>query len=84
MKTLTRYSPLFLKNTELKNRVVVPPTASETSDDLGFATEKTIKHYENLASLKQDSFLLNTLLSIQQVKVRSFNLEFPLMSISKV
>lgn len=32
-----------------KNRIIVPPMASQTADELGFVTEKTIEHYENLA-----------------------------------
>lgn len=32
-----------------KNRIIVPPMASQTADEFGFVTEKTIEHYENLA-----------------------------------
>ncbi len=32
-----------------KNRVVVPPMASQTANENGYATEKTIEHYRNLA-----------------------------------
>lgn len=45
-----RFSPLTLKHLTLKNRVVVPPMASETADIHGYVTSKTIEHYANLAS----------------------------------
>ena len=49
MKT-NRYSPLQLRNgLKLKNRVMVPPMASETSDSKGYVTPKTVEHYSNLA-----------------------------------
>jgi NADPH2 dehydrogenase len=34
----------------LKNRVVVPPMASQTADTNGFVTKKTIEHYRRLSS----------------------------------
>lgn len=49
-KTLSRFSPLKLRNTKvIPNRVVVPPMASETADSLGNVTEKLISHYGRLA-----------------------------------
>jgi len=50
LNALNRFSRLEFKNGKsLHNRVVVPPMASETADEDGFATEKTISHYSNLA-----------------------------------
>lgn len=47
---LDRYSKLLLNNNkELRNRVVVPPMASETATIQGFVTETTLTHYNNLA-----------------------------------
>ena len=47
--SLNRYSPLLLNSKKtLKNRVVVPPMASETADENGLATEVTLAHYERL------------------------------------
>jgi NADPH2 dehydrogenase len=47
---LNRWSPLKTKrNYVLKNRVVVPPMASETATAAGEASERTIAHYGNLA-----------------------------------
>ena len=53
-QTLTnRHSPLPLNHSKtLKNRVVVPPMASETADDRGFVTQETIAHYGRLAKSK--------------------------------
>lgn len=49
-KRLDRFSELVFKNGKrLKNRVVVPPMASETADERGFATERTFVHYSRLA-----------------------------------
>ena len=54
---LTRFSPLEFKNGKsLRNRVVVPPMASESANERGFVTEKTISHYSSLA--KADAGLL--------------------------
>lgn len=53
MKTMkwTRFSPYKFKNGIIaKNRVVVPPMASQTADALGFATQNTIDHYRNLST----------------------------------
>lgn len=33
----------------LKNRVVVPPMASQTADEAGFVSDKTLAHYKNLS-----------------------------------
>ncbi len=50
MQKLSRFSTLFLRNSYLfKNRVVVPPMASETATPEGFVTKKTLAHYQNLA-----------------------------------
>ncbi|MGZ3692064.1 MAG: NADH:flavin oxidoreductase, partial [Pseudobdellovibrio sp.] len=47
--SLNRNSPLVLKNkNRLRNRIVVPPMASETADTAGFATESTLAHYQRL------------------------------------
>ena len=32
----------------LENRVVLPPMASQTADENGFVTEKTLEHYARL------------------------------------
>ena len=50
MKTkLDRFTALsFRGGKTLKNRVVVPPMASETADHDGFVTSKTIEHYRRL------------------------------------
>lgn len=48
--TINRFSPLSLqRGRRLVNRVVVPPMASETADEQGFATAKTLAHYARLA-----------------------------------
>jgi NADPH2 dehydrogenase len=47
---LNRFSSLSLEGgVTLKNRVVVPPMASQTADKKGFATEATLDHYERLS-----------------------------------
>ena len=49
MKT-NRWTTYKFNNGKIaKNRIVVPPMASQTADKFGFATKKTIEHYENLA-----------------------------------
>ena len=50
MKTaqINRWTKLCLKTKTLKNRVVVPPMASQTADINGFVTEKTLQHYQRL------------------------------------
>jgi len=51
--TLNRCTELKLGNNHtLRNRVVVPPMASETADDGGFVTERTLAHYARLAEAK--------------------------------
>src|SRR4051812_4971835 len=46
---IDRFSELHLgRNKVIKNRVVVPPMASETATQDGFVTAKTLQHYENL------------------------------------
>lgn len=49
---IDRFHPLHLRTKTLTNRVVVPPMASETADELGYVTEKTIEHYRSLARSK--------------------------------
>lgn len=52
MKTghINRQSSLNLKNGKaLRNRIVVPPMASQTASDLGFVTDSTLAHYERLS-----------------------------------
>ncbi|WP_298443345.1 NADH:flavin oxidoreductase [uncultured Ferrimonas sp.] len=45
-----RFTPLSLASGHrLRNRLVVPPMASQTADRHGLATTKTISHYQNLA-----------------------------------
>lgn len=45
-----RYSKYRFNNgVEAKNRIVVPPMASQTADSLGYVTEKTVAHYECLS-----------------------------------
>jgi NADPH2 dehydrogenase len=47
---INRFTPFKFKNGKLlQNRVVIPPMASETADTNGFATQKTINHYERLS-----------------------------------
>ena len=43
-------SELKIKDLKLKNRVVVPPMASQTADSSGYVTPQTITHYRRLAS----------------------------------
>lgn len=45
---MNRHSPLSIKTRIIKNRVVIPPMASETASENGFVTEKTLEHYTNL------------------------------------
>lgn len=46
---INRFSDLNVgKNKIIKNRVVVPPMASETATNDGFVTSKTLQHYQNL------------------------------------
>ena len=42
-------SPLCVKNTSLKNRIVMPPMASNTATLEGMATEATFRYYEERA-----------------------------------
>jgi len=50
---INRFSPLnLLSGKQLQNRVVVPPMASQTANEDGFVTEKTIAHYERLTQAK--------------------------------
>ena len=44
-----RYLEFHFRNGKMaRNRMVVPPMASQTADEHGFATDKTIAHYANL------------------------------------
>ncbi|KVX00340.1 NADH:flavin oxidoreductase [Shewanella frigidimarina] len=48
--TALRFTPLTLiSGLTLKNRLVVPPMASQTANSDGLATDKTFSHYQNLA-----------------------------------
>ena len=50
MLTPKRLRPLSIsQKVETKNRIVVPAMASQTADELGNATQKTLEHYERLA-----------------------------------
>lgn len=50
METLNRFTTLNLNSRiSLRNRIVVPPMASQTATTEGMATEKTFEHYERLA-----------------------------------
>lgn len=44
-----RFQPLTLSSCTLENRIVVPPMASQTANEQGIATFRTIEHYRNLA-----------------------------------
>lgn len=47
---ISRFSELsFFNGKKIRNRIVVPPMASDTADDRGFVTEKTLSHYLRLA-----------------------------------
>lgn len=47
--TIDRWSPYRFKNGKsTQNRIVVPPMASQTADDKGLVTDKTLDHYRNL------------------------------------
>jgi NADPH2 dehydrogenase len=49
--SINRFRPLKLQNGKLlRNRVVVPPMASQTADENGFVTEKTLAHYDRLTA----------------------------------
>ncbi len=45
-------SHIELQGSIFKNRIIVPPMASQTADSEGYVTEKTINHYTRLASSK--------------------------------
>jgi NADPH2 dehydrogenase len=45
---MNRNTPLSIKSRIIKNRVVIPPMASETASETGLVTERTIEHYSNL------------------------------------
>lgn len=50
---LNRFSPLKLSGGRaLRNRVVVPPMASQTADEQGFVTRETLTHYQRLAEAR--------------------------------
>lgn len=46
---MNRFASLTTGRHSLKNRLVVPPMASQTATEDGIATDKTIQHYSNLA-----------------------------------
>lgn len=47
---LSRHTSFRFKNgLIMKNRVVVPPMASQTANEYGFVTEKTLEHYQRLS-----------------------------------
>lgn len=46
---MNRFTPLTVSGKHLKNRLVVPPMASQTANVEGLATEQTLRHYANLA-----------------------------------
>ncbi len=49
---ISRLSPLKLKyGKTLRNRIVVPPMASQTADVDGFVTDQTLAHYRRLAEV---------------------------------
>jgi len=49
-----RVTPYKLRNGKvLKNRVVVPPMASETADSNGDVTEQTLSHYARLTETRK-------------------------------
>lgn len=43
------FSPLVVRSLTLKNRIVMPPMASETAKAEGMAAEETFKYYEQRA-----------------------------------
>ncbi len=46
---INRHSPYRFKNgLVMKNRVIVPPMASQTADEGGFVTDQTTEHYRRL------------------------------------
>lgn len=47
---MNRFSKIQAGQTTLKNRLVVPPMASQTAYTDGLATTTTIEHYANLAN----------------------------------
>ncbi len=47
---MNRFSKIQAGQTTLKNRLVVPPMASQTASTDGLATTTTIEHYANLAN----------------------------------
>jgi NADPH2 dehydrogenase len=50
---VNRHTPYRFRNGLLmKNRVIVPPMASQTADKNGFATDRTIEHYRRLGRSK--------------------------------
>jgi NADPH2 dehydrogenase len=44
------WQPLSIKNLTLPNRIVYPPIATETANDLGHPTEKTFANYQKMAA----------------------------------
>jgi len=51
MAQINRFNNLaFLNGKVARNRIVLPPMASETATELGFVTDETLAHYKRLAS----------------------------------
>ena len=42
----------------VKNRVIVPPMASQTANDKGFVTDSTISHYQSLAQSQAGTIIV--------------------------
>jgi len=52
-KLINRYSQLqMVRGKKFRNRVVVPPMASQTADDEGFVSAQTVAHYQRLLAAK--------------------------------
>ena len=50
---INRQTPYKFNNGQtIKNRVIVPPMASQTADENGFVTDRTIDHYRRLGQSK--------------------------------
>lgn len=47
--SINRHTPYRFKTGQtMRNRVIVPPMASQTADESGFVTDRTIEHYRRL------------------------------------
>ncbi len=47
-----RYSSLHIRNQTLRNRIVIPPMASQTALDSGLVSKQTFAHYQRLSQAK--------------------------------